>query len=213
MSRRCKICASDHLAEIDAAIVGHVGYRRIATRHGISEAAVRRHAAKHVPATLAASAAAKERVRGDNLLLQITDLHERTLRLLSNAEQDDQRTVALRAVSEARSNLALLGELVGELHREQDIAVGVQVNAVTAASLDEKRVRQAVLDLLVALITDMPADLKAQVFNWGDLKEQIVNWAQREHEERRHQKIREAEARANKFLPPGRRFGDTPVAP
>src|SRR3712207_1590065 len=50
--RVCTVCSHDLRREIDVAIVHGGGNRRIATRYGLSEAAVRRHRASHIPELL-----------------------------------------------------------------------------------------------------------------------------------------------------------------
>ncbi len=52
MPRTCTVCAHPERAAIDKALVADAPNRRIATKHGVSEAAIRRHKAEHLPAAL-----------------------------------------------------------------------------------------------------------------------------------------------------------------
>ena len=56
MHRRCTICDSDRLDDIDRMLVeSRTSFRRIASLCDVSEASVRRHAAAHLPDALAAA--------------------------------------------------------------------------------------------------------------------------------------------------------------
>ncbi len=59
----------------------------------------------------------------DSLLEQVSALHRRTLAILGNAEVEGEHKLALAAIREARSNLELLGRLMGELKQETVINV------------------------------------------------------------------------------------------
>ncbi|HEU4700688.1 MAG TPA: hypothetical protein VFS40_16000 [Gemmatimonadales bacterium] len=116
MPRRCTVCAHPERDAIDAALVAdRDGNRRIASQHGLSEIAVRRHRENHLPETLAKAAEAEEAARGDDLLTEMVDLHRRTLAVLAAAEQSKEHRLALGAIREARGNLDLRAKLEGKL--------------------------------------------------------------------------------------------------
>lgn len=60
MPRECTICAHPAAPAIDKAIVAGIANRRIATQHGLSEAAVRRHSKEHLPLVIQAGAHATQ---------------------------------------------------------------------------------------------------------------------------------------------------------
>jgi FixJ family two-component response regulator len=60
MPRRCSVCTHRERPLIEQEFVASQPVRRIAARYGLSEQAVRRHRAAHVPPALARAHAAEE---------------------------------------------------------------------------------------------------------------------------------------------------------
>ncbi len=115
MPRSCTICEHPEREAIDRALVGDASNRSVASLYDVSEAAVRRHKANHLPAKLVMATKAEEVAEADDLLEQARDLQARTLAVLEAAEETKQHRTALSAIREARSNLELLAKLLGEL--------------------------------------------------------------------------------------------------
>ena len=115
MPRRCTVCACAAREDVDAALVAGEPYRRIAARYGLSETAVRRHKADHLPAALASASEAAAVARGDDLLGQARELQARALRILDRAEDAGDLRTAVSACREVRGVLELLSRLLGEL--------------------------------------------------------------------------------------------------
>lgn len=113
--RACSVCSRPDRAEIDGAIVAAESKRGIARRFAVSPDAVERHARAHLPAAIVKAQEAEDVANGDSLLRQIQDLQRRTLALLSAAENDGEGMAALRAIHEARENVAFLSKLLAEL--------------------------------------------------------------------------------------------------
>jgi hypothetical protein len=107
----------------DAFIAGQAK-RRIASRHGVSERAVRYHMREHLPALLALARDAERAARADTLLDRMEALQSQTLAILDAPE--DQRT-ALAAIAQARRNLELIGEVTKELDRAGTINLELTV--------------------------------------------------------------------------------------
>src|SRR6476659_2255166 len=107
MPRICTVCAHPNSASIDRALVGGTPFRPTAAQYGVSDRALRRHHARHVPIALAHAQQAREVAHGDSLLAQLQLLHNHTLAILARAEQSGQLSTALLAIREARSNLEL----------------------------------------------------------------------------------------------------------
>jgi hypothetical protein len=116
MTQVCSICSSAHRDVIDRLLVMGGSYRRIAARFSLTEQAVRRHKANHLPAALAKAHEAEEVAQADSLLLQLQWLQWKALCLLDAAEKAGDGRTALGAIREARGNLELLARLVGELN-------------------------------------------------------------------------------------------------
>jgi len=140
MPRTCSVCSHPQKAEIDAALVVGDAFRNIVERFGTSIGALFRHKA-HLPVGLAKAKEAGEVAQADSLLDQVRNLQASALRILSLAENAGDLRTALGAIREARGNLALLAELLGEL--QQGVTVNIvqapewiQLQAVIIQSLD-----------------------------------------------------------------------------
>lgn len=123
--RRCTVCTHSQRSEVDRALVKGAPKRRIATDYGLTESAVRRHAARHIPKLLteAAEARAKEeRLTAADLLSDLRNLQKTAQRLLTKAEKMGDLPTALRAVGELRGLLSvgLKGVEVAELEERLD---------------------------------------------------------------------------------------------
>ena len=154
MPRVCTICSHADREAINAALVADEANWRIEAQFSISEHAVRRHREEHLPAVMVKSEQAKAVTQADDLLARLAEITERTDRLYRIADgiigkavtAEDWRTalMAVREASnanrEARANLELLGELLGELNRNPVInlhmsAEWIEVRAILMATL------------------------------------------------------------------------------
>jgi hypothetical protein len=141
MPRVCTVCEHHDREAIDRALVGDASNRSIASLYDVSEAAVRRHKANHLPAKLVMAEQAAEVAEADNLLDQVRDLQSRTLAILEAAEETRQHRTALGAIGEARSNLELLAKLLGELDSRPTVNILVsaewlELRAVIVGALE-----------------------------------------------------------------------------
>jgi hypothetical protein len=123
--RECTVCAHPDREAIDRALVGDSSNLSVSSLFGVSESAVRRHKAKHLPAKLVMAQAAEEVAQADDLLAQVRDLQARTLAILQAAESTRQHRTALSAIREARSNLELLAKLLGELDEQPTVNIAL----------------------------------------------------------------------------------------
>jgi hypothetical protein len=158
MPRRCTICESDELDKVDRMLVeGRTSFRRIASLCDVSEASVRRHAAKHLPEALAVAVDAERVAKGDDLLRQVRDLQRRAVAILERAEEEGDHRVALGAIREARGCLELLGRLAGELQDRQTVNIlinpeWVEIRGVILQALEPHvKARKAVAKALGAV--------------------------------------------------------------
>jgi hypothetical protein len=124
MPRACSICGHEHRDAMEDAFIAGQAKRRIASRHGVSERAVRYHMREHLPGLLALARDAERAARADTLLDRIEYLQSQTLVILDAPE--DQRT-ALAAIAQARHNLELIGEVTRELDRAGTINLELTV--------------------------------------------------------------------------------------
>jgi hypothetical protein len=124
MPRACSICSHEHRDAMEDAFIAGQAKRRIASRHGVSERAVRYHMREHLPALRALARDAERAARADTLLDRLEALQSQTLAILDAPE--DQRT-ALAAIAQARRNLELIAELTQELDRAGSINLELSV--------------------------------------------------------------------------------------
>ncbi len=118
MPRVCTICTHAEKPAINAALIANEPYRLIAERFGTSSAALTRHKADHLPASLAKAEAAKETALGDDLLAQVKQLRNKAISILLKAEAGGDYRTALMGIREARGCLELLAEMEGEISRQ-----------------------------------------------------------------------------------------------
>ena len=157
MPRPCSVCTSPDREAIDAALVAGDGFASIAREHAISEDAVARHRAGHLPARMARTPRAAEVAHADDLLGQVRALRSKAMSILLAAERQGDLRTALAGIREARACLELLLEVEGEIDRrpQVNILVASEWLAVRAELLDALRgypeACQAVAARLVAL--------------------------------------------------------------
>lgn len=156
MPRVCTVCTHSERDAIDADLVAGVPNRRIATQRVVSEAAVRRHKADHLPARLVKAAEKKEVATAAGLLEQMRALQAKTLAILDAAT--DHR-ISLGAIREARGNVALLAELTGQLATQPTVNVLVSAEWVM--------VRSALLEALLSF-PEAPAAVSARLLALGN---------------------------------------------
>jgi hypothetical protein len=131
MPRSCTVCTHPERERIDRELVGGASNHAVASLCDVSEAAVRRHKANHLPAELAKAYEAQEFAQADELLKQVRNLQERALDILDKAEEAGELRTALAAIREARGNLELLAKLLGELDERPVTNVLVSAEWVT----------------------------------------------------------------------------------
>ena len=142
MPRRCSVCTHPDRENIDEALVGATAISAISAKYrDISEDALGRHKAKHLPAKLVMAEKAKEVAQADSLLDQVRDLQGRALAILDQAEMSGDLRTALGAIREARGNLELLAKLLGEISDVPQVNLNVspewlQIRAVIVTALD-----------------------------------------------------------------------------
>jgi hypothetical protein len=141
MPRRCTACDHPERYSIDEALVTGAPYRSVAKRFELSESAVYRHKAEHLPARLLKARQVEEGAQADDLLEQVRHLQTHALDILERAEKSGDLRTALAAISQARGNLELLGKLAGELDERPVVNLNVspewlELRAVIVGALE-----------------------------------------------------------------------------
>ncbi len=122
MPRICTVCSSPNRAAIDEAVTRGESFRRIAPRCGVSDRALRRHAAEHVSAAIVKAHEAAEVTRADDLLGILREAVKDARRLRDKAEEDrDFRgaIAAVRTLADVVEKLADVGERLAKSGAEE----------------------------------------------------------------------------------------------
>jgi hypothetical protein len=146
MARLCTVCRHQDREAIDVALaLVRASNRRIASQHALSEAAVRRHSADHLPSALARAADERQLMRAEDLLDQVREMREHAVDILATAEASGDLRTALAAIREARACLELLAEVEGRIDRRPQIAI--------LAAPEWRRIRSVLLEALIPFPT------------------------------------------------------------
>lgn len=116
MPQRCQVCAHSKTQEIEEQIIQGLPHTKIAARYdGLDNQNIRRHAQNHLPQKLTRRAAESEQSHAEDMLSGIKDLLGRTRRILDKAEEKGQKSLALKAIKEARGTYELLSKIAVKL--------------------------------------------------------------------------------------------------
>jgi hypothetical protein len=164
MPRKCLVCESPHLKEIDKALVAGEAYRAIALRCDISPDAVQRHKTNHLPKLLVKAREAGEIVRA-------TSLQERAERILSRVEQLAEKSDKTQDWLPVIKAVELLGKLTGEIQTGTKVAVGVNVvGGVTSPEPNFRTMSNEELQQFLKERGGHPPMLEAQITPPGELQ-------------------------------------------
>ena len=144
MARKCLVCESQHLKEIDKSLVAGEPYRALAQRCGISPDAVFRHKGPPFAEAPGEGEAIEEVAKADTLLDQARNLLPKAERLTKRAEEDGAIDTALRGVSQIRGVLELLGQVSGQLAGKgtTQVNVGINLQAPNFRSMSDYELKQ-----------------------------------------------------------------------
>jgi len=129
MPRVCTVCSSPRRDEIDEAVTRGETFRRVAPRCGVSDRALRRHAAEHVPAAIVKAHAVAEETRADDLLSILREAVADARRLRGKAEGEGDYRAAIAAVktlSDLVETLADIGERLAKGGAEGPVLLRVE---------------------------------------------------------------------------------------
>lgn len=115
MATQCSVCSHAQRIDIDGHLIGagreRLSQREVARRYGLARASVGRHAAAHIAPLMAAVQGQVTALHGVGLLTEIASLYERTMRLLSRAENADDLRTSIAAIREARGCIETWGRV------------------------------------------------------------------------------------------------------
>ena len=121
MPRTCTVCTHPEREAIDRDLVGGRPVRETSALFRVSEDAVGRHKAEHIPPTVAKAQQAADVAQADDLLAQVRALRSKAMSILLAAEAQGDLRTALAGIREARACLELLLEVEGELDRRPTV--------------------------------------------------------------------------------------------
>jgi hypothetical protein len=170
--RPCRTCLHPEKPEIERLLLtAEITTKAIAARYGISEQALARHRAHHLPIAArqeaAGAIATAEANRGASLLDQSASLREKALAILATAERSGKLVVALQAIREVARLIELDGKLMGQIDQSTTINVTMMPIVVNLQSAVLRGLRNhptARADVLreLAMVTDGPPLIEHQ---------------------------------------------------
>ena len=143
MARRCTVCLSPQLADIDRELAVNRTFRSIADRYGLSLSALKRHKVNHMPARLAKAQQVTELARVNDLVehkrevevqdtrqaidtvQQLKAINAACLEILKKARADEKHTLSLRAVDRILKQITLQAKLLGDIQDGQTVNIAV----------------------------------------------------------------------------------------
>jgi hypothetical protein len=157
---KCSICSHAQRGDIEGEIVSGIPNRRIATRFGLSESAVRRHKADHLPAKVAKATDAWETVQAGSLLEQLQQINKETRNILREVRSGPGKDndLALKAIARLEKQIDLHGRIIGEL-QNQSVSVDMKVNQ-QITMFPEWSILMRVLDRHLEIRTELSAALQ-----------------------------------------------------
>ena len=123
MPRVCTICTHPDRSAIDKAVVSQAPNRQIASLHGVSESAIRRHARSHLPSTLVKAAEVEAVTNADDLLAQAQQLQSEARGVLEFAKREGNPGGVLQAIDRLHKGIALLATLAEKGHEDREITI------------------------------------------------------------------------------------------
>ena len=127
MARTCSVCASPHLAAIDEGLVEGASVARLAKAHGLSERALRRHRAAHLPAPAVEAREAREERRGDDLVGRARAAEAAVWETMHRARAERDGKVVLMAADRVLRAVECQARLRGELADHLPVVIRLNV--------------------------------------------------------------------------------------
>lgn len=115
--KACSICRHEQNEAINLALLQGTPLREIAGRYGVTSSSLQRHKA-HIPKQLAKAKEAKEVASASNVMQRITELDSRADSIYTQATEQDDPALALKALKELREITSLYAKLTGEIQAQ-----------------------------------------------------------------------------------------------
>jgi len=154
--RKCVVCESKQLREIDKSLVNNESKRSVANRFDLSPAAVQRHKTNHLPKSLTKAKQAGEIVESTSLMGRIERIMSRCEMIAETATKGKDWMPAIAASRELRACLELLGRVSGQL--STGTMVGIKINGAGGRTVvvGSPQWEESFRDFLDNLLIDQP---------------------------------------------------------
>jgi hypothetical protein len=123
MPRSCTVCGHAARTAIDKALAGGASNRSLASLYDVSEAAVRRHRANHLPALVARAQEAEDVREALDVVKQLKAINAASLHILKEARERGKQATALAAIDRIHRQIELQAKLLGELDDRPQVNV------------------------------------------------------------------------------------------
>ncbi len=122
MPRACTICQHPRREAIDRALVGGAALSETAALFRVSNDAVSRHKANHLPAKLVLAQEAEDVREALDVIKQLKAINAASLHILKEAREQGKQGTALAAIDRIHKQIELQAKLLGELDDVQGFA-------------------------------------------------------------------------------------------
>ncbi len=138
MPRTCQTCNHADVAAIDRALAAGQSLRDLSALFRVSEDSLARHRDSHLPQAVVKAQAQEDVRQALDVVAQLKAINGATLQILSEARQQRNPDVALKAIDRIERQITLQAKLLGDLdERPQiNIIVSPQWIAIRAAIVE-----------------------------------------------------------------------------
>lgn len=135
---RCTVCTHPERGLVERDITAGMPNTQVASKHGLSKDAVRRHRDRHLSAALRGVMSKRDDQAGARALDRLEDLYGKAEGILEAATAEGKASMSLQAIKELRGIVELLARLTGELDERPTVQV---LNVSTSPEWVEVRSR------------------------------------------------------------------------
>ena len=146
--RRCSICQSSRLKEINSDIIYGKSLKSISVKYEISYPALTRHAEKHLPSDLVAAFEQRELAGQYDLLDRINGLVDTTEKVLNRSLEQENYGLALKSIGEKRAIFDLLAKISLQLLQARQVELDLQRTTEGQLTVEQKEEFQKGLKVL-----------------------------------------------------------------
>ena len=136
--RPCSVCQHSAHDAIDRDLVGTANLREIAAKYRVSQDALGRHKATHLPEKLAKAEAGRQVkeargvvAEGLDVVAQLRAINSVTFRIMQEARERNDGELALKAVDRVQRQIELQAKLLGDLDERPVVNILIAPEWVT----------------------------------------------------------------------------------